>query len=446
MKPGITHVGRAVAIAALLSFCGRPAHADIVLEWNAIAVRTMTTQTTPVNPFAQARLAAIVQLAVFEAVNAITGDYESYLGSAVAPTRGPLLGPLGASTEAAAVTAAHAVLVAFFPGSATALDTERDASLNAIPNGTAKTNGISTGLAAAAAVIAERNGDGSTPLTVSLPPARRDAGTWEMIPGCPTDPGGNYIGGLFANWGDIRPFGVVQPAFGHWVDAFRPEPPPALGSHQYTKAYDEVKRVGAASSTERPADRTIVAQFYAVSSPTFIFHTVARQLAVARGDSLTANARSLALLSIATNDSLIASFWTKYYYYFWRPYSAIRGSIDDGNPDTVADPGFTPLILTPCFPGYPSNHASGSTAAAETLRRLYGAAGHKVTLSNTVPGVGAVTFSYTSLKQIVDDIDDARIYGGIHFRFDQEAGGTLGREVATAIYKNNLRPIHATAR
>jgi hypothetical protein len=263
-----------------------------------------------------------------------------------------------------------------------------------------------------------------------------------MIPGCPTAPGGSYIGGLFANWGDIRPFGIVQPAFGHWVDAFRPDPPPALTSRQYTKAYDEVKRVGAASSAERPADRTAVAQFYAVSSPTFIFHSIATQLAAARGDSLTANARSLALVSIATNDSLIASFWAKYYYYFWRPFSAIRGTIDDGNPDTVADPTFTPLITTPCFPGYPSNHASASNGAAETLRRLYGAAGHNITLSNTIPGLAVVTFSYTSLKQIVDDIDDARVYGGIHFRFDQDAGSRLGREIATAVYKNNLRPIH----
>jgi PAP2 superfamily len=442
MNPGITHIRRTVAIAALLLSCGRPVHADVVLDWNAIAVRTLTTQTPPVNPFEQARLAAIIQLAVFDAVNAITGEYQPYLGSATAPTRGPLTAPLGASPDAAAIAAAHAVLVQLFPGSTATLNVARDASLAAIPDGAAKSNGIATGLAAATAIIAERNGDGSSPVTLSLPPSPPSAGMWEMIPGCPMNPGGNYIGGLFANWGDIRPFGVVQPASGHWVDAFRPDPPPALSSHQYTKAYDEVKRLGAASTTERPVDRTTVAQFYAVSSPTFIFHSVATQLAAARGDSLTANARSLALVSIATNDSLIASFWTKYYYYFWRPYSAIRGSIDDGNRDTVADPGFVPLIVTPCFPGYPSNHASGSNGAAETLRRLYGAAGHNITLSNTILGLGAVNFSYTSLKQIVDDIDDARIYGGIHFRFDQDAGARLGREVATAVYKNNLRPIH----
>ena len=240
----------------------------------------------------------------------------------------------------------------------------------------------------------------------------------------------------------MRPFGVVLPRFGHWADAFRPEPPPALTSNRYTKDYSEVKTVGSLSSTDRPADRTTVARFYAVSSPTFIFHSVARQLAQAKGDSLSANARSLALISMAANDSLVASFWTKYYYNFWRPYNAIRATIDDGNARTAADPTFAPLITTPCFPSYPSNHASGSNAAAEALRRLYGAAGHSITLSNTIPGVGVVTLGYTSLQQICDDIDDARIYGGIHFRFDQEAGVTLGREIATSIYKNNLQPIH----
>ena len=441
MNLDIKRGGCVLALAGLLLSSARAAPADVVLQWDAIAVRTLTTQTPPVNPFAQARLSTIIQLAVFEAVIAITGEYEPYLGSAVAPTRGPIVAPVGASAEAAAIAAAHAVLVNYFPGSAATLDAERDASLAAIPNGTAKTNGISTGLAAAAAVIAERLGDGSSPLTFSLPPWPLTAGTWDMTPGCPTDSSGNYLGGILANWGDVRPFGIVQPALGHWVDAFRPEPPPALESNQYTKAYNEVKRVGAASSTERPADRTTVAQFYAISSPTFIFHSVARQLAEARGDSLSANARSLALISIATNDSLIASFWTKYHYYFWRPYNAIRGSLDDGNPNTVTDPDFAPLIATPCFPGYPSNHASGSNAAAETMRRLYGAAGHSITLSNAIPALGVVTLSYTSWEQICDDIDAARIYGGIHFRFDQEAGVTLGREIATSIYKNNLQPI-----
>jgi hypothetical protein len=169
---------------------------------------------------------------------------------------------------------------------------------------------------------------------------------------------------------------------------------------------------------------------------------VARQLSTARGDSLTENARNLALISIATNDALIASFKTKYHYLFWRPYTAIRLGDTDSNGKTEADPSWTTFIATPCFPSYPSNHASGSNAGLEALRRIYGAAGHAISLSATIPVIGPTTLTYTQLQKISDDIDDARVYGGIHFRFDQVAGGKLGREVATYVYKNNLQPVH----
>ena len=140
---------------------------------------------------------------------------------------------------------------------------------------------------------------------------------------------------------------------------------------------------------------------------------------------------------MASNDSLVASFWTKYHYKLWRPETAIREGSSDGNPDTDADVTFAPYILTPCFPSYPSNHGSGSNSAAEILRRVYGAGGHAITMAN--PAVPGLTFHYTAFNQITDDISDARVYGGIHFRFDQDAGADLGREVATYVYKHNLR-------
>jgi PAP2 superfamily len=148
-------------------------------------------------------------------------------------------------------------------------------------------------------------------------------------------------------------------------------------------------------------------------------------------------ARALALLNIATNDALVASFWTKYHYNRWRPETAIlEGNLDD-NAKTDADQSFVPYILTPCFPTHPSNHGSGSNSAAEILNRVYGASGHAITMANAaVPGL---TFHYTRVNQITDDISDARIYGGIHFRFDQEAGANLGRDIGTFVYKHNLR-------
>ena len=169
----------------------------------------------------------------------------------------------------------------------------------------------------------------------------------------------------------------------------------------------------------------------------FVFNLAARQVAAAEGSSLSENARALALLNMASNDSLVASFWTKYHYKLWRPETAIFEGNLDGNAKTDADITYVPYILTPCFPSYPSNHGSGSNSAAEILRRVYGAGGHAITMAN--PAVPGVTFHYTRFNQITDDISDARIYGGIHFRFDQEAGADLGRDIGTYVYKHNLR-------
>jgi len=189
--------------------------------------------------------------------------------------------------------------------------------------------------------------------------------------------------------------------------------------------------------TERPQDRADVARFYAAASPSFVFNLAARQVAAAEGGSLSENARALALLNMATNDSLVVSFWTKYYYNFWRPETAISGGNLDGNPRTDADVAFKPYVATPCFPSYPSNHGSAGNAAAEVLRRIYGEGGHTITMAS--PGVPDLTFHYTRFKQITDDISDARVSGGIHFRFDQDAGADLGRDVGAFIYKHNLR-------
>ena len=446
MKSAITRVACAVALGGLLFFNAAAARADVVLQWNEIAVRTLTTQTPGLNPFFQARYAAIVQLAVFEAVNTITGDYQGYLGSEAAGGL-TLSAPPGSSVDAAAIQAAYRVLFTYFgavPANAAALNADLAASLALIPNGPAKVNGIAVGEAAAAALIALRAADGWSPQTNFLPVAPLDPGEWDITPGCPTTPGGVQLGGILFNWKDVRPFGFAPPATGHWYEPFRPAPPPALTSNEYAKDFNEVKTVGSATATaqQRPADRATVARFYAALSPTFLFHSVARQLAAARGDSLSENARNLALISIATNDALIASFKTKYTEQFWRPYTAIRGAATDGNDKTAADGAWTTFLGTPCFPSYPSNHASGSNAALETLRRIYGAAGHSIALTATIPVIGLTTLNYSQLQKISDDVDDARVYAGIHFRFDQVAGVRLGREVATSVYKNNLQKVH----
>jgi hypothetical protein len=178
----------------------------------------------------------------------------------------------------------------------------------------------------------------------------------------------------------------------------------------------------------------------AASSPTLVLNQAVQQVAKEQGRSLSENARALAVMNIAMNDSLVASFLNKYHYNFWRPETAIHAGDTDGNPKTDPDPSFVPFVTTPCFPSYPSNHGSAANSAAEVLRRIYGEGGHFMTLSNsTVPDI---VLQYTTFKQITDDISDARVYGGIHFRSDQVAGERLGRAIGKAVYQNNLRPMN----
>lgn len=406
---------------ASLWFGATVARADVVLDWNAIAVNTAVANKA--NPFAQARYAAIVQLAVFEAVNSITGKYKPYLGTITAPP--------SASAEAAAIEAAYQVLRAYFPNSATALLAAYTSSLAQIPNGQAKLDGIAAGDAAAQAMIALRASDGSSPPLFKVPgPAV--PGDWQATISCPIVNG--IAQGTGFHWQNVIPFGIPR------ARDFLLGPPPTLTSDEYAKAYNEVMTVGGMNSTQRPPDRANVALFYAASSPSQVFNQAARQVAQQQRRSLSENARALALINMAMNDSLVASFLNKYHYNFWRPETAIHGGDSDGNTDTVADPTFVPFVTTPCFPSYPSNHGSAGNAAAAVLRRLYREAGHSITLTN--PAVPTIILQYTSFKQITDDISDARVYGGIHFRTDQEAGADLGRAVGTAVYKSNLRPVH----
>jgi hypothetical protein len=387
---------------------------DTVLEWNAIMVTTVGGQ----NPFAQARFAAITQLAVFEAVNSITGEYEPYLDPIAAPAR--------SSAAAAAAKAAHDVLVTYFPAAAASLDAALASSLGGIPDGASKNDGVAVGAAAAAELVALRTGDGSVP-PAFYQPTSSDAGDWQTTPTCPP------AGGILFHWQNLRPFGVES------TSQFRADPPPSLTSREYTKDYAEVLRVGASDSTARPADRAAVARLYAALSAVGALNPVARALASQHPRSLTAEARAFALLNLSMSDGLATVMETKYHYKSWRPETAIRAGDTDGNDRTAGRGDFAPFIATPCFPSYPSAHASASYAARWILERTWDGADFSVTLSH--PAVAGVAVTYTTLKQLTDDIDDARIYGGIHFRFDQEAGAIQGHQIANYVLGHVLADV-----
>jgi hypothetical protein len=397
-------------VAAITLLLGPSAgKADMVADWNAIMIATVAA-----DPFNQARFAAITQLAVFEAVNSITGEFEPYLGTIIAPP--------SASGDVAAIAAAHLVLRTYFPARAAALDASRAGSLAAIPDGPAKDAGIIVGETAAAAMMAARSDDGSSTPEFYHPPAPAP-GQWQMTPSC----GGN--GGQFLHWRNVKPFGIRT------ASQFRLDPPPALTRTTYTRDYNEVKSVGSMASTERPADRADVARVYATFAPAQVLNPIARN--AAQGKSLTENARALALLNMAISDAAVATFDAKYYYNLWRPETAIQAGDTDDNPKTDPDRVFVPFISAPCFPSYPSAHATLTNAGIEIVQRLYGRGTYSINVAS--PSVPGVNLPYSNIRLITGDVDDARVYGGIHFRFDQEQGVDMGRRIAEYVYRHNLR-------
>ena len=384
---------------------------DVVVQWNEIAVTSIGAQP----PFPSGRFMAIVQLAVFEAVNAISGKYEPYLGTVTAPA--------GASTEAAAITAAHGVLKTF-PGAPATLDQQRDASLALIPDGQAKTDGITVGEAAAAAMIAERTGDGSTPAQFYLP-TNSDPYQWQL-----TTPSCSPAGGAFVHWANVSPFGVLHSA------QFRADPPPALASEEYANDFREVQALGDVNSPNRTPQNTNVARIYGAQPPHVGWNSVARQIIAMRDDEITDTARVLALMNMSLADGHISVFESKYFYRTWRPQTAIPRADEDGNAGTT--PGaFTPLINTPCFPGYPSAHGVGAGAASRILWKEYG---RFHTITNSHPSVPGVVLNYSDLLDIVKAVSDARVNGGIHFRSDQDGAERQGKAIAQWNLDNRLRP------
>lgn len=408
------------SVLASLIMCGAAtARADAVTDWTAIMEES--TLRVP-DPALSIRVAAITQLAVFEAVNTIVGHYEPYL---VEPYLGPVDAPAAASAEAAAIAAAHRVLVELLADQAESLDARRAVSLAALPDGAPKRAGIAIGEAAARAMLAKRANDGmdtDVPYTPGTLPGQYR----------PTPP--DFTPAFGAQLGRVRPFAIDSTA------RYRVPPPPALRSERYTRDYEEVKRVGDMASRERPQDRTDVAHFYEPDGIVPIYFSAARQVSVAQGKTLAENARIFALLGMALFDAMVVCFDSKYFYDYWRPMTAIRLGHTDGNRRTDADPNWTPLVFTPPFPSYPSGHASFGGAARRVLERVFGKDGLAITLAS--PEVPDVVLHYASWQQITDDIDDARIYGGVHYRFDQEEAARQGRKVGRYVLRHWLRPLH----
>ena len=399
---------------ALLAVLATPtsARADAVTDWNQVAAAALQSPGTASPPGAgqgavsTAHL-AMVHAAVYDAVNAIVCSHEPYVSSPVAKR--------WYSQDAAVAAAARHVLVNGGLGiPATRLpviEAAYEAALLPIPDGPAKAGGIATGEAAATELLAARAGDGRFgPFRFAestLP------GGWRLVPpAMMTDPG--------AWLKDVTPFVLRDP------DRFRGGAPHPLDSAAYAADLNEVKAVGRATGSTRTPDQTAAAEYWGTTNATATMASIIRSVAGGQGGSLADHARLLARVYTNAADALIVTWRDKARYSFWRPFHAIREAASDGNRATVADPDWTALIASPTYPEHPSGLATFGGAVVDTMQDFYGR--DQAGFSGTTPG--GVTRQFTSFSQLRDDIVEARIWSGIHFRFADTEGAKIGREVA----------------
>lgn len=399
----------AFSAAVVLAASGVPASADVITDWDdkAVAAGYAARQGPPPH----SRSVAMVHLAMFEAVNSIDGRYRPY--------RTKLPAEPGASREAAAASAAHYVLVRLYPDQARELDKALGASLAAAADERARLGGVRLGERAGAAILAERGTDGA-----AGPDTYR-----------PFTAPGQYVPTVLpaaSRWGGVRPFALKS------GDQFRPAAPYALTSREWAKDYDEVKRMGAKSGSARSAEQTDIARFWELTGPAS-YNPLARQIVAAKGLDVTDCARVFALVSMATADALIAVFDAKYTYNFWRPVTAIRNGDLHGNDAIEREGAWEPFIPTPMHPEYPCAHCITQSAAAGVLQAFFGDSIPPVKLtSTTAPGV---TRGYVKLSDYVQEVINARVYDGVHYRTSGIVGADMGRRIAEYTVQNHLLPI-----
>jgi len=405
--------GTAVVVMLLgWSMTSKAVVVDPVMEWNQIALSS--TVTASQGPQPQARSMTIVQVSVHDAVNAVTGKHDTYLSYGHPPA--------GASAEAAAIAAAHRSLVTLFPSQTTALNAARVASL-ASRGLTEADPGISIGESAAAGILTLRAGDGAAQAQFPYSaPGAGSPGVWVPLTAVPA---------LLPGWGNVTPWVL------HSGSQFRPDGPPALDSGRYTRDYIEIKAIGSLTSTTRTVEQTEIGRFW-LGTPSSIWNGVARQAIAARALDLSDTARVLALMYLASADATIACWDTKYTYNFWRPQPAIRNGHLDGNDATDGDPTWTPLFPTPPHPEYISGHSTLSSAMASMLGFLFGddPGVTLIALSPTNPGF---VRQWKTFSQGVDEVIDARVYSGIHYRTSDEVGARVGRQVARFVLTHALK-------
>jgi hypothetical protein len=389
-----------------------PARADVIMDWNQTAIAAMKLANVAGNPWS--RNMAMMHVAMSDAVNSVQNKYVLYAAGGT---------PLpAASAEAAAASAARTILLKQVPTQKALIEQAFEVSTKDIPDGAAKKDGIAIGERCGTAIIADRASDGTnTPDTyrpVTTP------GVW--IP--TTTP-------IAAEYARATPWAMKS------ADQVRPPPPPDLKSELYARDYNETKEMGGARSTKRTADQIAAVKFWTQANFAPAWQEAARQLSAAKKLPLAENARLFALLNMGTANTFITDWDAKFTYNFWRPVTAIRNGDQDGNDATERDAGWTPLNATPMHPEYPSQAAIIAGVSAGIFEAVIGP-------NPPTPVVASDLFDptiqrrFADVQHMADEVQDVRIWGGIHFRNSLEVGYRMGRQIAVLLVENSIKPLN----
>jgi PAP2 superfamily protein len=430
---------RVAAALLVLVAPARMASADEVTDWNQMLFRAALVANS--SPLVMTRNSAIVQAAVYDAVNGIERRYT--------PIHVPATGPAGASLRAAAMQAAYVALGKLYgatPSLQLLFEARRNASLADIlarENSAAVAAGVAWGDSVGNQIFAWRLTDG-----IALLPSpwlgNSDLGQWHQTPNAPL-PGTSTPGAGYPQFVGMTPWAIVSPA------QFQAPKPPELTSARYARDFNEVKMMGSQTSATRSADQTIFALVWASGTASYLWNNAAIQLLDGRGRDddneseehsrdgrrgLLEHARILGAMDVALADAAIACWDTKYTYNLWRPILGIRDLRDDGNALTSGDAGWTPLLSTPAHPSYTSGHSCVSAAAAGILAHEFGEHTRFTIESDQMPGV---VRSFNTFNAALEEVKDARVFAGIHWRFDCERGQEIGAAVASYVLENSFK-------
>ena len=398
---------------AVMTCQTEPVLADVLTDWNEKTVAFVTPRMVPA---AGLRVVAMVQVAMFDAINSIDRRYRPYLVQLPTTTT--------TSREAAAAAAAAAVLAGLHPQAEAELKDAGAAYLAALPEGDGKAEGIKLGEAIAAKILATRAKDGA-----DAPESYRAT----------TKPG-VYVptpSAVSSTWPNVTPFAMTSPS------QFRPQPPIALTSEEWAKDYNEIKEFGSKPSSIRSARQTEDARFWLITGPQST-EPLVRQIVVAQKMELIDGARFMALTAVAAADAGIAVMEAKYKYNFWRPITAIRNGDIDDNPATEREATWQPIDNTPMHPEYPCAHCIISKAVATAIELALGTAEipEIMMVSPTAPGV---THRWTNVRAYADEVAYARIWAGFHYRFSVRVGQDMGRQIGEYVVNNTMQPAAVAA-